>query len=123
MTASRTDLLIDQGADYTAHIYWLDENNIPYYIQPPIRMEIRTQAGQLVESFVAGVAGDNNTSDLTYNADNGMIQLWISASRTSAIGPGTYYYDLFTNYLDGAAVRTNRLIEGRVEVRRKITNG
>ena len=124
MTAARVNMQIDQGADFTAHIYWLDQDSVPFTVLPPIRMELRSvDANQLASALQVGSDEDDDSYDIVYNSENGLIQIYLSSERTTMLSPGMYKYDIFTGYLDSAAgkERIYRLLEGTVEVRGRIT--
>ena len=126
MTAARVDMVIDQGADFVAQIYWLDQDNYPIRVVDPIRMEVRSvDANQLVHAFQSGGPGEseNEVYNILYNTDNGIIQITMSAADTSIMSSGKYRYDLFTGYEDQATdkVYKHRLIQGIIEVRGRVT--
>lgn len=124
MTAARVNLVVDQGADFLAQFFWMDQSDTPIRVEPPLRMEVYTSdTRQIQMALQAGEMEEDNSYDIVYNSDNGMIQILISAERTLSLPAGTYIYDLFVGYSDNATqeIRRHRLIEGTIEVRGRVT--
>lgn len=126
MAAGRIDLVIDQGEDWTAQIYWTDYYNDPHKVTAPMSMHVKSPLGQTVadlytpdETWPAG-----EVAPILYNTETGWIQLHIPATQTNTIPPGNYNYDLFVNIDDGAeyvGTQSVRLLAGTVSVSKRIT--
>lgn len=83
MTAARVNLVVDQGADFLAQFFWMDQSDTPIRVEPPLRMEVYTSdTRQIQMALQAGEMEEDNSYDIVYNSDNGMIQILISAERT-----------------------------------------
>lgn len=124
MTAARVDLKVDQGADFLVQVYWQDQSQTPMQVVGPMRMEIRTaDTKQMVMALQVGSLEDDESYDLVYNTESGLIQIHISPERSKNVHPGVYVYDLFCGYLDRATdvVRRHKLIEGNLEVVGRVT--
>lgn len=117
------NIAIDQGADFNAQIYWTDAGNNPFTVLHPMRMDIKSDTGQVVHSLSSGLPEDEGESGILYNSDSGLIQLNIPAAATSLFAAGIYAYDLFVTYSDEAASRTaqKRLIRGNIYVYGRVT--
>lgn len=124
MTAAKVKLVVEQGSDFLIQIHWADQNNVPMHIEPPLRMEIQTADTRQVQLALQGGDSEGDESyQIVWNADNGIIQISIDAEQTKQIPAGMYIYDLFVGYSDLAtsSVRRHRLIEGQLEVRGRVT--
>lgn len=128
MAAGRVDFVVDQGEDFTAQLVWGDFTDNPIPVVPPIRMDLKSGANQIVHTMtvpdVALPAGE--IPAITYNTDSGMIQLHIPKEVTATLTAGLYAYDLYCNVDDGAAyagLQQSRLIQGNIIVGSRTTKG
>lgn len=132
MAAGRADLVIDQGEDFTAQIYWTNYFDEPFPVVPPMRMHIRSSLGQTVaDLYVPDTpAPDGTINPIEYNQSTGWVQLHIPESQTSTMPAGVYQYDLFVHVDAGdyqVAGQTQdfyqsvRLLWGQVSVNQRIT--
>jgi hypothetical protein len=94
-TAAPVDLSMDRGADFGVQIYWLDPVLTPYTVLSPVKMEIRTDDGEM---RLIHVCIDDPDGGITFSSSNGLIQIVIDASVTETFRPGTYIHDLFSTY-------------------------
>lgn len=124
-TAGRVDLEIDQGADFGLQIFWVDGEQTPFYVLSPMRMEIRNDTGQVAYTLQTDDEAPVDTvRTIIYNSDSGLIQLYIPATETANMRPGTYFYDLFVTYRDNEITeetRLKRLIAGTIGVNGRVT--
>lgn len=118
-TAAPVDLSIDRGADFGVQIYWLDPVLTPYTVLTPMKMEIRTDDGEM---RLVHVVSDDPGQGITFSSSNGLIQILIDADTTASFRPGTYIYDLFATYQENpTTTRTRRVVKGRVFVEERVT--
>lgn len=123
-TAAQLDINIDQGSDYAAQIYWTTGAGAPFFLQGPMRMEIRDTVGGVALTLQTSDTSDDDDADpdqtILFNEESGLIQLYLSGEQTDLLSPDVaYVYDLFCHYLDSAItgkIRKRRLIAGRVHV-------
>lgn len=129
---ARVDITINQGADFAMQMYWTDNNDIPFRVVHPIRMEVRDSVSRIILTFVSGTEeGELEDHSLTFNTELGLIQITANADATDALTPGVYFYDLFATYEDRvttqdsevpmSTVRRMKVIEGTVQVNGRIT--
>lgn len=124
-TAGIVDLELDQGADFGIQIFWTDGGNNPFTVLSPMRMDIKSDLGQIIHTLET----DDNAADdvlvpILYNSDSGLVQLNIDAASTALFPEGNYAYDLFVTYQDNIitkATRLRRLIAGRITVNGRVT--
>lgn len=125
--AGRVDLYLDQGADFTAQVVWNDYTDNPIPVTVPMRMDVKSPLGTTVFSLlVPDPLPPDSIPDLTYNTDNGMIQIHISKENAQLLTGGTYSYDLFATVDDGDSGTGDQLVAvlyGNVIVRPRITTG
>lgn len=124
-TAANVDLVCDQGADFGIQVYWTDPANNGYTVLSPMRMDIVSDVGTVVYSFITNdQMSQGVTPNILYNQSTGLIQLTMSASETNTIQPGSYSYDLFVTYQDNTvtmSTRVHRLLYGSFTVQRRTT--
>jgi hypothetical protein len=127
MAAGPVELVVDQGADYTAQIVWNDFTDNPIPVTVPLRMDVKSPFGQVMFSlFVPDPLPEFDVPALTYNTDNGLIQIHMTKEQTDLLEGGTYAYDLFATVDDGDAGTGDQLVAllyGPVTVRPRITQG
>jgi len=109
--ATRTNLFIDAGADYSAIITVNESDGTPfdltdYTVKSQIR---RSYASSTYHDFTATL----------YDAEAGQLKLAMTAAQTTAITPtGRWLYDVEITYSDDTK---NRVVEGVVIVTPQIT--
>lgn len=121
--AAAVDISIDQGADFGIQVAWTDGANVPFTVMAPMRMDIKSDTGEVLHSLMTGVS-EEDASTILYNSDSGLIQLSLSAAVTSTFPAGSYDYDLFVTYQDSRVTNTTRLarlLVGKVHVYRRVT--
>lgn len=129
MSAAKVDFDIYEGEDWAVQLWWTNGDNVPYFVAPPIRMEIRNSVGGVVITLQSNETSTDFDSDpdnqsILYNSESGLIQLHIKSEDTDKLGAsGAYLYDLFTHYRDPVTgkVRKRPLITGKVNVTRRVT--
>lgn len=125
--AGRVELWVDQGADFTAQIVWNDFTDNPIPVTNPMRMDVKSPYGQVMFSlFPPETLPPADVPAMTYNTDNGMIQIHMSKEQTQLLEGGTYNYDLFATVDDGDAGTGDQLVAllyGPIIVRPRITQG
>lgn len=127
MAAGRVDLVIDQGADFTAQLVWNDFTDNPIPVTLPMRMEVKSPYGQVMLTlFPPDELPPDDVPAMTYNTDSGLIQIHINKEQADTLVGGIYSYDLFVTVDDGDAGtgdQLTRLIYGDVIVRPRTTQG
>jgi len=121
--AASLDISIDQGTDFGIQVYWTDGANTPFTVLSPMRMDIKSDTGQVIHTLMTGV-NEEDASTILYNSESGVIQLQMSAAVTDTFPAGTYDYDLFVTYQDSKVTNTTRLtrlLRGKVHVYRRVT--
>lgn len=124
-TAGVVNLEVDAGSDFATQIYWTDSQSTPFTVLSPMRMEIRSDTGELLYTLQTDDAtpdGDDNS--ILYNSTSGLIQLMLPASVTSSFPVGVFNYDLFVTYQDNTVTnetRLRKLIKGQVYVNGRVT--
>jgi hypothetical protein len=117
-TAAPVDLSIDRGADFGVQIYWMDPVLTPYTVLSPVKMEIRSDDGELRLVHTCSDADEG----ITFSSTNGLIQIIIDADVTASFQPGSYVYDLFATYQqDPTTTRLRRVVKGHVFVEERVT--
>ena len=132
MTESvRWDIVIDRATDFAMQIHWTNEDNEPYSVSAPIRMQVKSDAGVTAIDFVTDPEMSSlGGASITYNTDLGIIQLAADSSSTD-VPEGTYFYDMYATYFDEQldtstgftyeVPRHVKLIEGKFVVKGRIT--
>lgn len=105
--AVKTNIVIDQGADFNSSFIFTDE------LDEPIDFTTYTANSQIRKTY---------TSSTAYNfeinlANNGVITLSMNAATTANLSPGRYVYDL---EVENSGNRS-RLVEGIVSVTPQVT--
>jgi|SRR6476620_6786998 len=122
-TAASVDIALDQGADFGIQIYWVDAQQQPFTVLSPMRMDIKDEVGNIIQTLVTNDDDPSNPTIL-YNSDAGLVQLMLTAAQTALMVPGLYNYDLFVTYQDNAvtlATRVKKLITGTILVNGRVT--
>lgn len=123
-TSARVDIDIDQGADFAVQLYWTSNDQQPFPVLAPMRMEIRDDVGNTLYTLATADGTSLGGESILYNSDSGLIQLMIPASATGTFPAGRYAYDLFVTYQDNDvtnATRVARLIYGSAYVNKRTT--
>jgi hypothetical protein len=127
MAGGPVDLIVDQGADFTAQIVWNDFTDNPVPVTLPMRMDVKSPFGTVMFSlFPPDTLPPDEVPAMTYNTDSGMIQIHMTKEQTSLLEGGSYSYDLFATVDDGDAGTGDQLVAvlyGTVNVRPRITTG
>jgi hypothetical protein len=125
--AGRVDLYVDQGADYTAQLVWNDFTDNPIPVTLPMRMDVKSPYGQVMFSlFPPDPLPTDEIPAMTYNTDNGMIQIHITKEQTDLLAGGMYKYDLFATVDDGdvgTGDQLVRLVFGDLICSSRVTQG
>lgn len=124
-TAANVDLSLDQGSDFGVQIYWVDGDRTPFTVLSPMRMEIRSELGQVMFTLQTDDDQlDPTQQTILYNSESGLIQLNIPSTATQNFPPGIYNYDLWVTYQDNVvtnATRLRPLIRGTIYVNGRVT--
>lgn len=128
MPGARVDIDVTQGEDFTSQIVWNDFTDNPIRVVTPMRMQIKSQYGQVMTTLDVPdpPLPETEIPPLTYNTDSGMIQIHMSKDVTNAIPSGIYAYDLFCNVDDGeafAGYQQVQLMYGNLNCKPRITIG
>jgi hypothetical protein len=127
MAAGPVELIVDQGADFTAQIVWNDYTDNPIPVTLPMRMDVKSPYGQVMFSlFPPDPVPPDEVPAITYNTDNGLIQIHMTKEQTDLLEGGTFHYDLFATVDDGDVGTGDQLVAllyGPVTVRPRITQG
>jgi hypothetical protein len=107
--ATKANLVMDQGADFSATITLTDESgNL-------IDLSGYTGRSQMRKFYTSNTY---YTFDVTLNANTASILLTMSAANTNQISSGRYVYDL--EVISGGSV-VSRILEGIVTVTPQVT--
>jgi len=107
--ATKANLVMDQGADFSATITLTDEfGNL-------IDLSGYTGRSQMRKFYTSNTY---YTFDVTLNANTASILLTMSAANTNQISSGRYVYDL--EVISGGSV-VSRILEGIVTVTPQVT--
>lgn len=127
MAAGRVDFVLDQGADFTAQIVWTDFTDNPIPVTTPMRMDVKSPYGEVLFTLdVPDPLPTDSIPELTYNTDNGMIQIHITKEQADLLVGGQYSYDLFAFVDDGdtgLGDQLVRIIYGSLISRSRTTQG
>jgi hypothetical protein len=127
MAAANVQMEIDQGEDFTSSIIYTDDNDQPYNVIAPCRLDIKSRFGatQISLTTPVGAVPDGTIPEIGLSSEVGIIQLHIEDTVTAALIPGVYIYDLFVTVNDGNAYAGNqvqRLIQGECIVNQRVTH-
>ncbi len=115
MAAGTYNLVIEQGATFTATVTWRDAANALVNLTGyTARMQIRAT----VAAGTFAIELTNANGRIVLGGALGTIDLTIAAADTALIGAGSYVYDL--ELVSGSAVVT-RLIQGTATVVAEVT--
>jgi len=105
--AVKTNLVIDQGADFNSSFTFTDESD------EPIDFTSYTANAQIRKTYSSSTAYNFQIS----LANNGTITLAMNSASTSSLSAGRYVYDLEVEY---SGIRS-RLVEGTITVTPQVT--
>lgn len=127
MAAGPVELIVDQGADYTAQLVWNDFTDNPIPVTDPLRMDVKSPYGQVMFTlFPPDPMPPDEVPAITYNTDSGLIQIHMTKEQTDLLEGGTYSFDLFVTVDDGDVGTGDQLVAllyGSVIVRPRTTTG
>jgi len=109
--ATKVNLLVDQGADFTTTITLNQDNG------QPLNLANYTGAAQLRKHYTSSTA-----TDFTVELANttGVVALSLGANTTAGLTAGRYVYDVEITDSDGVV---SRIVEGIVTVSPNVTRG
>jgi len=107
--ATKANLRIDQGTDFTTSITLTDDDN------DPIDLSNYSGEGQIRKYYTSTTAVDWT---VTLNGNSGVVTISLDANTTNNITSGRYVYDI--ELTDGAGT-VSRILEGIVTVTPGVT--
>lgn len=108
--ATKTNLVIDQGSNFSVTIAILDATGEPF------NLSNFTGESQLRKHYTSLTA---TNFSVTLGGANGTIVLSMSSNTTANISPGRYVYDV--EVTSGASNTVTRVVEGIVTVTPNVT--
>ena len=106
-----SNIVVDQGADYSASIDVADSDG------DNIDLSGYTAAGQIRKTYSSSTAVDFTVSVAT-PASAGVLNISLTSTQTSAMKAGRYVYDI---EITNAGGTVTRVLEGQVEVTPGVT--
>jgi len=117
MTATRHDIVIEQGSAFTMNVQALNENKtVKDLTGYDARMQIRssiTSSGTLLSATTSG-------GQITINAPGGIVMVRVGADVTAVLTFNDAVYDLEV-YKSGDVTEVIRLVEGFVSLSPEVT--
>jgi hypothetical protein len=107
-----SNIVIDQGADYSASIDVTDSDG------DTIDLSGYTAAGQIKKTYSSSTAVDFTVS-IASPASAGILNIGLSNTQTNAMKAGRYVYDI--EITNSGGVKT-RVLEGQVEITPGVTS-
>lgn len=108
--ATKANLIIDQGSDFSTTIDLTDEND------DPIDLTDYTGAGQIRKTYTSS----NSVSiSVSLNGTTGVVGLALTSTQTSNMAAGRYVYDVELTSTGSGAV--SRILEGIVTITPQVT--
>ena len=107
-----SNIVIDQGADYSASIDVTDSDG------DTIDLSGYTAAGQIKKTYSSSTAVDFTVS-IASPATAGILNIGLSNTQTNAMKAGRYVYDI--EITNSGGVKT-RVLEGQVEITPGVTS-
>jgi hypothetical protein len=107
--ATKANLIIDQGATFSADLALADENGNPLYLQG------YTANSQMRKWYTS--VSPSATFNASINVDSGVITIALDSANTSNLPAGRYVYDVEID--NGLTV--SRVVEGIVTVTPQVT--
>jgi len=113
MSAGIYNITVEQYATFSLPLLWEDASGNPINLTGyTADLDVKDVQGNLVTTLTTSNGG------ITLGGSAGTIALSLSATQTSALGPGIYSYDLLLT--SGSGIKT-RLIEGSFTVQAGVT--
>lgn len=106
--AIKTNLIVDQGADFVYNVYLIDTNGDAFDITG------YTANAQIRKTYTSTTY---NTIDVTVGGNTGLVTLSMNAAITANLTNSRYVYDLQLH----ANNVTSRILEGIVTVNPEVT--
>jgi endoglucanase Acf2 len=106
--ATKSNLIIDQGSDYTTTIELTDDNN------QPIDLTGYTGEGQIRKYYTSTTAIDFEIS----LSNTGLVTIGLDANTSNHMEAGRYVYDVELSNGDG---KVSRILEGIVTITPSVT--
>jgi hypothetical protein len=106
--AIKTNLIVDQGADFIYNVYLIDQNGDPFDVTG------YSANSQLRKTFTSTTY---STMNVAVGNTNGLISLTMNAAVTANLTNSRYVYDLELT----ANNTTSRILEGIVTVNPQVT--
>lgn len=106
--AIKSNLIVDQGADFIHNIYLIDSNGDAFDITD------FTANAQIRKTYTSTTY---NTINVTLGGNNGLVTLTMNAAVTANLTNSRYVYDLQLH----ANNVTSRILEGIVTVNPEVT--
>ena len=121
MTTARAHITVDQGADFGMQLIWTDQNNQPYRVVHPCRMQVRANTGQCILDVVSHASPGKPR--LAYSTDGGVIQMMVSSGVTRRLPVGKHSFDLLASYEDqvNGVRRIAKVLSGTLTVEPTLT--
>ena len=110
MAAGKYDIVIDQGADYSASIDVTDADG------DAVDLTGHTGKGQIRKTYSSSTAVNFDPA-IVQSATNGTVRIGLSSTTTNNMKAGRYVYDVEID--NGSAI--TRIVEGQLEVRPGVT--
>lgn len=126
MAFAEHDFEIDQGATFQQSVTYTaketDGTDVPVNLGTyKARMDVRYATTKEADSVIS-LGYSNTRATIRGTGTDGIIDLYIAASDTADLVPGTYYYDLEVYTGAGNAGFVDRLIQGKFIVSAEVTN-
>ena len=126
MAFAEHDFEIDQGATFQQSVTYTAKNaagdDVPVNLGTyKARMDVRYATTKEADSVIS-LGYSNTRATIRGVGTAGIIDLYIAASDTADLVPGTYYYDLEVYTGAGNAGFVDRLIQGKFIVSAEVTN-
>jgi len=106
--AAITNLLIEQGANFSSTITLFNDDNLTGY----------TAAGQIRKSYSSSSASATFTISFSADRSEGQITLSLTSTQTAAVEEGRYVYDIEVTSSDSVVTR---VLQGTVTVSPNVT--
>ena len=112
MSAANHDLVIDQGSTFVIDLTIKESGALKNLTGFSGRAQMRSSksASAVAASFTCTVVSP---------AGNGVLKMELSATTSSAMAAGVYFYDLEIHTASDAIVK--RLLEGKVTINQEVT--
>ena len=111
-------ITIKRGEDYSAHLYWTDDEGSPVPAGAPARMDVRDGNGALIVQFDSSNDPETRAA-IIVSTTSGILQLTCPKVVTRQLPLGTFPADLFARQDGGVAPFESQetpLLQGYVQV-------